>query len=497
MKEDLVRNFKRTRTKADPVKADEQRAALWKRKIDAFSDALNLGYKVAAGLGAITTFGYLMLIGFFPSGLTPGEVIFFVFIALAFAVIYSLIMVYGAVACIWLAHLISMFVKLPRYSVPRFFEELFPTVLVESSVPGVPRVGLSDAMQAWWRRRRLAASRIALEKRGLVPTYARGGFLCFVSLFVFSTFAFTAFVWGSAQAKETFIAFLGCGFFVLVFSVSLPRIATTTKAKVSMMVGIAFIPLVIFCMCSGPSFLLNLVFGGLGIRMQGVSIEIPDSEIGGIERIAELVHRPLVDCRRPQANRRLVHGANILWTGIGDQTLVQFTAGNLPERALFAPRHDPVPMAEIKFETKAIRIIKTNPHIDPCFDLSSDLLFDTGKYELSPAAVERINEVSASITQFGKPSKIFVRGHSDPRPILVGSDGIRIDNQLLSERRANAIAKLLREILNKEKVTVVSEGAGSRELRVQCPADRKSSIYEQDQCNKPNRRVEIRVNYEH
>ncbi len=44
-------------------------------------------YWITAAVGALTTFAYLWTISFFPSGMTPGEVLYFLFIALAFAIV--------------------------------------------------------------------------------------------------------------------------------------------------------------------------------------------------------------------------------------------------------------------------------------------------------------------------------------------------------------------------------------------------------------------------
>jgi outer membrane protein OmpA-like peptidoglycan-associated protein len=76
------------------------------------------------------------------------------------------------------------------------------------------------------------------------------------------------------------------------------------------------------------------------------------------------------------------------------------------------------------------------------------------------------------------------------------TSGSKFDNQLLSERRAAMIAKALRTYIKDPKVTIFSEGAGSREPKVKCANDKNVTAYEQDQCNKPNRRVEIRIAYQ-
>jgi outer membrane protein OmpA-like peptidoglycan-associated protein len=238
------------------------------------------------------------------------------------------------------------------------------------------------------------------------------------------------------------------------------------------------------------------VFEGLGIRTRNVSVELPEAEVGAIERISDIIKRPLLDCRRPQSGKVLVHGADVLWTGVGEQTLIRFNADDGGKRPLFASRPSNIPYGRIRLETKSIQVLKTFPHIDPCFDLPSDLLFDSGKYNLQSDAEVRIKELAASIERISKPSKITIRGHSDPRRIGHLTIGSKLDNQLLSEKRAATIATALRTYIKDPKIAILSEGAGSREPKIKCTNEKTVTAYEQDQCNKPNRRVEIRIAYQ-
>ena len=91
--------------------------------------------------------------------------------------------------------------------------------------------------------------------------------------------------------------------------------------------------------------------------------------------------------------------------------------------------------------------------------------------------------------------KVHVQGHSDARPLRAKTkDGKVLDNQGLSELRAAAVAEQLRKlIVQNVPATITSDGAGSRELKVRCEERKDVTKYEQEQCNRPNRRVEVRV----
>ena len=86
------------------------------------------------------------------------------------------------------------------------------------------------------------------------------------------------------------------------------------------------------------------------------------------------------------------------------------------------------------------------------FSLGSHILFETKKYALKPAAIAEINEIAQNITQ-SKPSTITVIGHTDN----VGDFEF---NQLLSLKRAQAVAKQLERTIDKAEIKVIPIGKG-------------------------------------
>jgi outer membrane protein OmpA-like peptidoglycan-associated protein len=464
-----------------------------KTSSEAISSVMNLGYKAAIGIGALITFGYLFLIGFFPSGLTPGEVIFFVFIAFAFSITYLIVIAYGAVISLWVAHAITYAFRFPHFNPKHLSQHLFADDEPSVSIARFGRYQWQKRLRQGWRNIRFSATRATLEDRHLAPVFLRGWSDFALSVVLCFLFAALAYFSSSIAVAEFVIGAGLAGFLALsLFSIA-AQPAASQKEKLVRMIIIAFLPLSVMFIYTRAS-LFDIVFSSLGIRNEGVSIEIPASETTTIERISEIVKRPLLDCRRPQQDKVLVHTADVLWTGVGEQTLIRFEAHSVQKRTLFATKPK-VAYGNLRLETKTIRIIDAQPHIAPCFDLSGDLLFDTGKYEFQASAASKIKELAESIKAIGKPRKILVRGHSDPRQIIFLPDGKKIDNQLLSEKRAAAVASEISTYLKNSAVSIDSEGAGSREPIVKCASDKSVSSYEQNQCNKPNRRVEIRINY--
>jgi outer membrane protein OmpA-like peptidoglycan-associated protein len=183
-----------------------------------------------------------------------------------------------------------------------------------------------------------------------------------------------------------------------------------------------------------------------------------------------------------------------LWTGIGDQTVIRFSAIETKSRTLFSPA-PAVRQAQLKLDTKSLRILKTEPRIGPCFTLSSDVLFKNGEPILTTEGGRSLHNLTDAVKGLGRPAKIVVRSHSDVRPYVATSRKGAISDDILSQQRAVAVANGLRSLFDNKTIEIVAEGVGSREIRNKCEPDAKSSPYEIAMCSKDNRRVEISVAY--
>jgi Outer membrane protein and related peptidoglycan-associated (lipo)proteins len=107
--------------------------------------------------------------------------------------------------------------------------------------------------------------------------------------------------------------------------------------------------------------------------------------------------------------------------------------------------------------------------------LKSDILFDTGKADLKPAAVTNINELSAIMKKYPE-NVLTIKGYTDD----VGSDKV---NKPLSEKRADAVRKQL-VAGGIPAATVSSVGMGSAD-----PIDAAKT----KEARSKNRRVEIEI----
>lgn len=471
------------------------RADVTKKWTEGFNSLASLVYKIAAAVGAVVTFLYLFSIDFFPQGLTPGEVVFFVFVALAFGFLYFALLLYGAFSSVWIFQVINCLVHAAgfrRCSHPA--AATWPAL--RAKICRRKRCGIYWQRSFGVLRARIRGvrrrARCSLRDFHPLSKVLREPLLVAGSFFVFWLMALNAWVAGNVPINELFIGFFLGGFISLSL---LPRDGNSQQTPPAWLrwVLAATVPLLIVVTFAKPTPLLHMIFQGLGIRAMQATIEIPNSEAATVERISELIERPIIDCRKALDGRLLIHGADVLWNGIGNQVLISFSVPKKKDRELFERDQGPEKQATIRLNSDQVLILKAKPVIDPCFDLPTDMLFESGSFKLSREAQRHLNQLVAAITALGTPSKLWVRGHSDPRPISNELTRTIGDNQRLSERRAETVTEALQEKLSLDNNNVRSEGVGSREPKTKCSALENLTRYESEQCNRPNRRVEIRI----
>ncbi|MDN7487256.1 OmpA family protein [Burkholderia sp. AU45274] len=487
--------------------SEAERADLLAKRVESISNLASFSYKIAAAAGALITLGYLFNIKFFPSGLTPGEVVFFVFVAIAFGFVYVVLLMYGAISSIWFVHLISFLERV--YNRP-------PRTISAANWPSLRKLVSQRKIKKFARFRwavltKFRKSRKQVQERRKasgaaeysMPREVQGGAYLFMSVMMFAVMVLLAWVYHDVSLARLLIAFFLAGFIALVIT-GLPaeRLGfSTLNDKHSRppawvrWLFVAIIPLGIVLLFGGPQPLMNLVFERLGIRIPDVSIEVNESERGTIERISDVVGHPILDCRRIEGGRLLIHGADVLWTGVGNTSFVSFSVLEPKDNVSFGNDRRAIRYATLRLDTGAMRVVSAKPPINPCFDLANDMLFKTGSFELTSLAQTQLKSVMSAIEASGTPRRIVVRGHSDARHITGPLAETLGDNQRLSELRASAVATVLRRLIANQDVEIVSTGAGSREPKVKCPSETTGTRYEVEQCNAPNRRVEIRVTY--
>ncbi|MBB2984658.1 OmpA family protein [Paraburkholderia tropica] len=462
-----------------------------KERWETYNTIASLFYKISAAIGAIVVFAYLFEIRFFPAGLTAAEVIFFVFVAMGFGLIYLVLLGFGAVSAIWLVNLIVWFRNSLRFRRRR-------------GKKGWRAWCIPKKWQIRWAHRvRFRSTR--LSRRGFHPLHSelRGVVYTAVSILLCLFLVSLTLTAGASSVQRLMGGIFVGGFIALMFSNGEARSGQNRPAKKGYWTSAWFrlllavvLPLIILIMLRGAMDLVHVVFQQLGIRMMNVSVEVPVTELESVERISDALNRPLLDCHRSsKGSRLLIHHVNVLWTGVGSTTYLSLEVDNPVRPGWFGPDPKPLQEAMLRLDTSSVHVLEAMPPLNPCFDLPDDMLFGTAKYELTPEADTTLKALVSSIQADGRLDRIVVRGHSDSRRIGGQMEREVGDNQRLSERRAEAVAAELRKLLNIPGLNITSEGAGSREPKVNCPAGAATTPYEAQQCNAPNRRVEIRITY--
>ena len=111
--------------------------------------------------------------------------------------------------------------------------------------------------------------------------------------------------------------------------------------------------------------------------------------------------------------------------------------------------------------------------------LETDILFAAMEWELPGSAGSKIGEL---VEEIPDGAAVDVHGHTDSNPVPEGYD---IDNQVLSENRAEAVAQVLEEERSDLQLSV--EGFGEDQPAVEEDEEDPSTFA-------ANRRVEIRYN---
>jgi outer membrane protein OmpA-like peptidoglycan-associated protein len=98
----------------------------------------------------------------------------------------------------------------------------------------------------------------------------------------------------------------------------------------------------------------------------------------------------------------------------------------------FTPVPDLGTLAQVRYKT-ALK----NDIVMPKLVINATALFDPGKTDLKPGVAEEFRKVGEFVENLA-PARVVIEGHTD-------SDGEELDNQLLSERRAQTVRQYLIE----------------------------------------------------
>lgn len=469
-----------------------------KERIEEWNELASLLYKLSIGVGVFITFAYLFSIDFFPSNLSPGDVVFFVFVSMSFGFLYVLSLTYGLYASIWIMQTSFYIIRLLRLKDPALrtgnIFALRHAIKKRKKHSGL-LFQIMDRGHSVWLRWRIEITKSINSGRGVLPSFAKDGGTVVMSAVVFATMLLIALSIDSSDLNKFLLGFFLAGFVALsIFIAPATKYREKSISSAQRVLLIIILPLLIVFIFGEPKALLHAAFRGLGVRAENVSIEVPDSERAMFDRISETIGRPLIDCRKENNGKLLVHNIDVVWGGIGGQTLLAFSTpgpSKKSEKGKANPKSGK--LVKVAIESSAIKIIRSQTAIDACYEIKTDMSFASGRHDLTSNSKTQLINLANAIKLQSTPKEIRVIGYSDPRPISGQLVKKIRDNQYLSEMRARSAGDFLKQQI--PGATIITDGAGGGEIRVKCDNSNGRSKYESEQCNRPNRRVDVFVRY--
>lgn len=492
-----------------PVEVPERNDANAAR-LENVNHLASLAYKIALAIGAIVVFSYLFSIQFFPSALAPGELTLFVFIALAFSFIYGLFWMYGTFSAFWVLQLAIWLRQKCRFRRKKLSS--FPPWRYIQEIAALPTSRWRPRLR--WIPKRIRQFRKDVTRNSMspldnIPGPLRGAFPVFFSIIVFIVMLMLVIVKGLMVFTLLLMGFFLAGLFTLWMLIAVKSGCPPDAVARSSLRPVVwwqypfffFLPLAIVLLYSGPTRLSQLAFEAMGIRSPNVSIEVAETELGAVERASELIGRPILDCRRAAAGRLLLHGADVLWTGIGTSSLVSFSLRGPDRSTIFGTEHVVRRETSLRFDSASLRVITSSPAIDMCFDLTHDLGLASRGDELNADILERLHDAVLTVRGAGVPRSILVLVQGVGKDVVLPKDkgGNKFVQQ--AQLRARVIANAIRKIMPDDNIKIVSEGRLNTEaehvplLAGPCIENVRMHSSEWKRCDMPIFNVELHVKY--
>ncbi|RSZ59864.1 OmpA family protein [Massilia atriviolacea] len=499
----LLRSVPRSRKQLDKAIVDKERALAAKAQAEAGATRLESIRKTAAAFG----FGYGLLIvfcycffdlKFFPSGMSTGDVLFFLFAALGLGLMSML--------CIGLGT--SLFLPAALYNISRRAMPAAKTTAGKLTIANylvcLPPVGavsfaasrffpldgdtrlvivltlwvlmfvvFFNLANAWIHCNRQNGG--SMQESDHLP-YAAG------YLFIAPVVCTTLLNLGE-PGSYLFLAILFAGISA-AFGIELldtPAFASTTENEKERQAQGLLTARIYFLIALIPALaapeLRIAVFSQLGVRTMDTAVSLDKVNLALVQSAADTAGITLSTCRGEDGSA-IVAPVDVLWHATGARTLLRLKDS-----------------VDLDVNSAGLNILRGT--VERCIDIKEALLFDSASStlhskELRTAVEQELLVQLAAIHKKWQVKSVKVIGHADPMP-LSGDD-----NEKLAKARAESVKHILTTStvlkLTDAALAPVPTSAGSRYPIKQC--DTKEPLAYQRECNKINRRVEVRFRLE-
>ncbi|MEO7578242.1 MAG: OmpA family protein [Massilia sp.] len=506
----FLRSVGRSRKQLDIAIIEKERALT----VKALSEASAVRMEKLRKNGAAFGFGYGLLVvfcycffdlKFFPSGLSTGDVLFFLFAALGLGLMSMFCTAVGTTlflpavfyeACLPLAPASA---AKPHDKMGDMLWYISPATIVLTS-------WIVSLWSANWYLGRTTvyciavvldlALFLAIARIGLKRNRASGGNLGWDDAIVHGVgFAFLA-----PLICAVLIPLKAAGWYLLMalgfaglaaaLAISLldmrVMMATTSTADerqrrarrvttVLVLLGFAMIPSVV------SPIVRQAVFSQMGVRTEDTAISMDKPNLALIQSAADAAGIALSVCRGEDGSA-IVGPVNVLWHATGSRSLVQLK-GN----------------AGVDLELNAAGLKLVRGPVERCVEIKEALLFASATATVIGDSQKITNALEAELAPLieelqGKwiIKSVKVIGHADPMPLP--DQG----NIILAKQRADEVKRMLIASPSLKKIAGFPEpessSVGSRNPIKQCDT-KETAAYQRD-CNEVNRRVEVRFRLE-
>lgn len=393
--------------------------------------------KLTVALGVITLFAYCAFqANFFPTGLTIGDTLLFLFVALGFGIFYLFWLGMGIVACF--------------FAVYPFKKNMYGD-----------------------------EGKIRFLKLLLVP--------------IFSSFLFM--ISSISGDPISMIAPLTSGLVILIviyfWKEPTPKISSSKSENNSKQEKVLVVLMALFFVPLIGGSAISLFVGStvriLGLSVNHASLIVNDESLKTLRSIAAEHKIPVMGCQVEGTDLTILHNFKVWWHGMGDRSLVELLK---PTDSGFEG------IARVELKKDDVNVVSytsnENQFFDTCFSFKSDALFDFSSSEPNALGVRRIRKLEQNVrnylnTGFFAIDSVEITGHTDSIPVMAGDDS----NIKLSERRAVVVKELLAPLfVNVAEENIDTYGVGSLLPTKSCATN--LSTEQLKECLAPNRRVEIK-----
>ncbi|MGF7211963.1 OOP family OmpA-OmpF porin [Skermanella aerolata] len=414
--------------------------------------------------GIILVLYYCANLNFYPSGISLNDTFLFVYVTFSFFMVYFITFLLVTSAFFWVFHLFLLFRrKFFPFAIHRFdLDEPSPPLenYILSKIRPIHEVRFKTGIQPWgyW-------------------------FMSFPVFCLLLAMLYTLYKYNAPEIKEIgsiLTGFLlgGFGFLMMTCVESAPDRSLNENIQENMAESrlnfrfVAFLVIFLTPMFMGAGkFLVNSTMEIVGIRFEGVPVQVSEENYISIIEAAQLNDIPVLGCRIGNLNSRIVYGIDTLWSGAGNIALARLSGNEID--------------AQVRVNNKGYSPISTKSNVSPCLQLDADTLFSSGSSVLKSETTPELVKFKESILKLGKIKSAIVVGHADPMPLK------NSDNLSLSYDRAVAVKEWLMREFELSDGEVEARGEGIQKLLVDCPRTDPTNV--QRLCNAPNRRVEILV----